>query len=106
MEPYNETWHPRIENIVYWGMDWLCPSYSEVLSEQLLEHYGNITSANSISDIVAKTQTGNLHIAIYDYSQDKVFISIHARSNDTSQYQDAYERQYIGFILSDLFEEN
>jgi len=106
MEPYNETWHPRIENIVYWGMDWLCPSYNEVLSEQLLAHYGNITTANSISTIVAKTQTGNLHIAIYDYSQDMVFISLHARSNDTSVYQNAYERQYIGFILSDLFEEN
>ncbi len=20
--PYNETWHPRINDIVYWGMDW------------------------------------------------------------------------------------
>jgi len=73
---------------------------------KLLAHYGNITTANSISTIVAKTQTGNLHIAIYDYSQDMVFISLHARSNDTSVYQNAYERQYIGFILSDLFEEN
>jgi len=106
LEPYNQTWHPRIENIVYWGMDWLCPGYNQVLSEQLLAHYGNITTENSISDIVAITQTGNLHIAIYDYSQDMVFISLHAKTGDNSVYQNAYERQYVSFDLSDLFEEN
>jgi isopenicillin-N N-acyltransferase-like protein len=20
--PANDTWHPKIENVVYWGMDW------------------------------------------------------------------------------------
>lgn len=20
--PFNDTWHPRIADIVYWGMDW------------------------------------------------------------------------------------
>ena len=25
MEP-EETWHPRMKNLVYYGMDWLCAS--------------------------------------------------------------------------------
>jgi isopenicillin-N N-acyltransferase-like protein len=104
MQPYNETWHPRIENIVYYGMDWLCPNYDEVLSQQLLTYYGNITSENAMKNIVAKTQTGNLHIAIYDYIQDQVYISFHSKSYDPSPYQKAYDRPYIQFNLPSLFE--
>jgi isopenicillin-N N-acyltransferase-like protein len=25
--PKNDTWHPAIENAVYWGMDWYCPAF-------------------------------------------------------------------------------
>ena len=28
--PANDTWHPKIPNIVYFGMDWLCPNYDIV----------------------------------------------------------------------------
>jgi hypothetical protein len=59
MQPVYD-WHPRMENVVYYGMDWLCPGYTKVLSEQLTLHHGNITAENAISDIVAYTQTGNL----------------------------------------------
>jgi hypothetical protein len=44
-------------------MDWLCPGYTKVLSEQLALHHGNITAELAISDIVAYTQTGNLGAA-------------------------------------------
>jgi isopenicillin-N N-acyltransferase-like protein len=59
MQPVYD-WHPRMDNVVYYGMDWLCPGYTKVLSEQLTLHHGNITAENAISDIVAYTQTGNL----------------------------------------------
>merc|ERR1712113_108661 len=74
LEPYNETWHPRIEDIVYWGMDWNCPGYNQVLSEQLLKYYGNINAENTMKYITSVTQTGNLHIAIYDYYNDDMYI--------------------------------
>lgn len=89
--PVNNTWHPEIENVVYWGMDWLCPAYNlvrepeggrysdsrlisldptlytyQVLSEQLRKWHGNITVANTVRDIVSIVQTGNLHAAVYD----------------------------------------
>jgi hypothetical protein len=59
MQPVYD-WHPRMKNVVYYGMDWLCPGYTKVLSEQLTLHHGNITAEIAISDIVAYTQTGNL----------------------------------------------
>jgi len=27
------SWHPPIENIVYFGMDWLCPAYNQILAQ-------------------------------------------------------------------------
>jgi hypothetical protein len=53
-------------NIVYYGMDWLCPTYTSVFHDQLQKHYGNISAVNTIQDIVPIVQTGDLHIAIYD----------------------------------------
>lgn len=62
--PVNSTWHPQIENVVYWGMDWLCPGYTEVLSKQLQKYHGNITAENTIQFITAITQTGDLRIIL------------------------------------------
>lgn len=31
MMPRNDTWHPRMDQTVYYGMDWLCPNFSVVL---------------------------------------------------------------------------
>lgn len=30
LQPVNDTWHAPIDDVVYHGMDWLCPGYSEV----------------------------------------------------------------------------
>ncbi len=57
MQPVAD-WHPRMENVVYYGMDWLCPGYTTVLNAQLTKFHGNITAENTISDITAIVQTG------------------------------------------------
>lgn len=31
MMPYNETWHQRLDQMIYHGMDWECPGFSVVL---------------------------------------------------------------------------
>jgi isopenicillin-N N-acyltransferase-like protein len=51
-------WHPRMDNVVYYGMDWLCPGYSTPLHAQLTKYHGNITAENTIRDITAIVQTG------------------------------------------------
>ena len=82
MMPYNETWHPRMNSVVYYGMDWLCPGYDIALYRQLTAYFGNISLANTMQYITPIVQTGSilirvssdlktfisgdLHIAIYD----------------------------------------
>mmetsp|Transcript_4390 Transcript_4390/g.14261 ORF Transcript_4390/g.14261 Transcript_4390/m.14261 type:complete len:506 (+) Transcript_4390:1-1518(+) len=82
MMPHNDTWHPRIKNIVYYGMDWLCPAYNQVMAQQLQKHYGNITPQVAVHDIVSIVQTGNLHIAIYDLANDVMYVSFAAKDGD------------------------
>jgi len=110
LEPFDESadpqWHPRMEDIAYWGMDWLCPNYDIVLAQQLSRFYGEIDADVAIQNIVAQTQTGNLHIAIYDYHHDAVLIAFHARSDQQIESgAEAYSRPYVKFDLEALFNE-
>jgi len=107
--PYNDTWHARIKDTVYHGMDWLCPGYNQVLGQQLTKFHGNITIDNAISDIVAKTQTGNLQVCIYDLTKLILYYSTAAPDGDAwttpNAQKYAYERQYYKFDANVLFNE-
>jgi isopenicillin-N N-acyltransferase like protein len=60
LKPVNSTWHEAIPDVVYWGMDWLCPPFSKRLSEMIKANYGTITAESTISSILPGTHTGNL----------------------------------------------
>lgn len=68
MMPYNETWHPRIKDIVYLGMDWVCPSYNTVLSTQLKKYYGKITPEIAIQNITAVEGSGSNRNSFFSFS--------------------------------------
>jgi len=108
--PYNETWHPRIKDIVYHGMDWLCPSFNRVLGNQLTRFYGNITAENAIREIIARTQTGNLQVSLYDLTNLILYYSTAAPSGDawlpgSNAEKYAFERQYYQFDVKLLLNE-
>jgi len=105
MRPYNNTWHPRINDVVYWGMDWDCPAYNYVLSSQIKKFYGEISPELAIQQITAVTQTGDDHISFYDLPNSQVFISF-ARQNFFDGPIPAYQRQFTRFDLNDLFNES
>lgn len=42
--PKNDSWHPAVPNTVYWGMDWMCPSYHQRLGELLANNSGTINA--------------------------------------------------------------
>jgi isopenicillin-N N-acyltransferase-like protein len=102
--PKNDSWHPAIQNVVYHGMDWLCPGFNKVLGEQLQKFHGDIRISNVISDIVAKTQTGNLQVSIYDLTNMMLYLS-YARPTNGTGNKYAYERSYIKFDMKKLFAE-
>jgi len=104
--PVNSTWHAPIEDVVYFGMDWLCPGYNEALGNQLRSLWGKINMENTVSDVTAIVQTGNLHIAVYDLTAEEMAVSFCKRSWDNSSAPFyAYDRQFVKLDLSVLFSE-
>ncbi|XP_064597836.1 protein dcd1A-like [Liolophura sinensis] len=99
-----QDWHPRIEDTVYWGMDWICPGYNQVLSEQIKKYYGSITPENVIQNIVSIVQTGNLQVAVYDLTNGVAYLS-NAAATYESGPKYAYERQFVRLDMKALFNE-
>ncbi|KAL5014130.1 hypothetical protein ScPMuIL_008400 [Solemya velum] len=97
-------WHPRINNVVYWGMDWLCKSYSAVFARQLQKYHGNITADNVIRDMVSIIQSGDLQAAIYDLKNSVAYLA-NARASHASGPGSAYDRQFIRLDMKTLFNE-
>lgn len=109
LQPWNntaDTWHPRFKDIVYYGMDWLCPGYTLPMSEQLRAMYGSLTVENTISNLTAIVQTGDVHIAVYDLTEQILHVSFMASTNSTVPLpQMAYDRQFTRLDLNQLFAE-
>jgi len=101
LEPYNETWHPRMKDIVYWGMDWLCPNYDIALYDQLSHFYGNITVENTIRYILPAIQSGETHVAIYDLTNNFMYYSYVGLEG--TPHRKAYERQFTQLDMTKLF---
>lgn len=104
MMPYNATWHPRIPNVVYYGMDWICPSYNYVLSTQIKKYYGKLNPENAITHISAVEKSGTNHIAYYDLTQMNIYVSFAAKEGVKGPLQ-AYARQFTKMDVKRLFEE-
>eukprot|EP00003_Mantamonas_plastica_P022198 TRINITY_DN3728_c1_g1_i5.p1 TRINITY_DN3728_c1_g1~~TRINITY_DN3728_c1_g1_i5.p1 ORF type:complete len:503 (+),score=159.67 TRINITY_DN3728_c1_g1_i5:1773-3281(+) len=103
--PVNDTWHQQIADTVYFGMDWLCPGFSIVLQDKLKKFHGNITVANSISNIVAQTETGDCHVAIYNMAQGEIFVANSRRNDVTTGGAKAFQRQWIRYDMNKIFAE-
>jgi isopenicillin-N N-acyltransferase-like protein len=100
--PYNETWHPRVKNVVYYGMDWLCPNYDIPLLKQIRAFYGNISVENIARYMTSIVQTGDLHIGIYDLTNMKLLVSF-ARQDGRVGPLNAYNRQFYELDANALF---
>ena len=98
--------HDRIENVVYYSMDWFCPTFNGQLRDRLTANWGDIDAKNLISDIIPSTNTGNLHITIYDYSDDSMYVAFAKRSDVEESSLYAYNRSWTKVPLLELFEES
>jgi len=101
MMPYNQTWHPRITNVVYWGMDWICPYFNTLLSEQIMAYYGQITPEVSIRYLTAVEQSGDNHLAVYDLTNMQLFVAFAAPHN-IGGFPNAYDRQFTQLDVTAL----
>ncbi len=101
LEPLTPT-HPRIEDIVYWGMSWNVPQYDQSLSAMLKKHYGQLTGEITIREILPTVGTGNLQVAIYDLTNQIAWIA-NARAQGEAGPLNAYERTFIRLEMKRLF---
>jgi len=104
LRPYNETWHPRIPEVVYWGMDWDCPSYNYVLSGQIKKYYGKITAEIAIQYLTSVEKTGDNHLAFYDFANEMLYVSFAAPFFVGGQVP-AYARQFTKIDFNSLWNE-
>lgn len=90
--------------VVYHGMDWLCPAYNLALYTQLTKFHGNITAENTIRYIVPIVETGSLHIGVYDFTRNFMYVSFAAASNESGPL-DAWARTFTQLNTTALWSE-
>ena len=95
-------WHPRIPHAVYSGMDWLCPSVQYKLYQAITQQYGQITPELSIKNITSIVKTGNLHIGVYDLTDNIMYVA-NARGTNEHGPLEAYNRQFVKIDLNTEF---
>jgi len=101
LEPLVPT-HPRIKDIVYWGMSWNVPAFDKPLHDMLVKHYGNLTPEITLREILPTVGTGNLQVAIYDLTRQMAWLA-NAKADGETGPLNAYERAYIQLDMKQLF---
>ena len=104
LRPVNASWHPQIPDVVYWGMDWICPNDNGMLAHQLQKFHGKITPENAISDIMSYVGTGDVQTVLYDHHAMRMYVAT-ARPDGGAGPLPAYQRQFTSLDMASLFAE-
>jgi len=83
------------------------PSKSQLLGQLLQQQHGKITAEWAVKNIPRITQSGDVHIAFYDFNKNELYVSTGV-TDATWNYPktgggQAYSRPFIRFSLTDLF---
>merc|ERR1739848_348656 len=97
----------EIENVVYWGMDWFCPPYHQQMHDRIEANWGEITAENTMRDIIPRTNTGNMHVTVYDYNNWDMYVAF-ARQDKNKDDEglerlNAWERSYTRLPMEEIF---
>ena len=85
-------------------MDWLCPSFNQVLAKQLTSFYGNITVENAIKYITSIEQSGSLITTYYDFTRNVIYTANARGANETGP-DNAFDRTFVKLNMTELFNE-
>jgi len=99
--PLNNTWHPRIPNVVYWGMDWVCPGDNLILSQQIKANYGKISAPVALSQLTSVEGSGSNHLAYYDLTNMLIYVSFAANHTELGN-PNGYAPQFTSFDANAL----
>lgn len=106
LEP-DTSWHPRIPDVVWNAMDWLCPNYAIPMHAQIEAGYGALTPEVIIENVTAIVETGSTFISIYAYetSGESYLYQAYGRAADESGPDPAYLRRFTKLSASALWAE-
>ncbi|MEW6238696.1 MAG: C45 family peptidase [Candidatus Omnitrophota bacterium] len=103
LEPLTDS-HPRIDDIVYWGMSWNVPAFDKPLHDMLVKNYGKLTGETTIHEILPTVRTGNLQVAVYDLTR-MILWTANAASKGEAGPLEAYKRAYVKLDMNKVFSE-
>jgi len=96
--------HPYIEDVIYVDK-YVQPSSNPCLGNVLNEGWGGIDAFYLFQQAAARLQTGDMHVAVYDYLNQFMYVS-NAQVYVPGQPQlMAYQRPYVRLNMSALFNE-
>ena len=102
--PVNASWHAPIPDAVYFGMDWICPTFNKVLGDEIRKYYGKITPLIARQQISAVEMSGDNHVVWYDLTNG-MFWAAFAGPHGSGGPSQAYWRQYIQVDAATAFAE-
>lgn len=100
------TWndHPNFEGLVYIDKH-VQPSSDPCMPSLLEKYYGSLNVQNTIQYIAPIFETGDMHVAVYDFANNYMYVS-NASPVPASGPNDvvpAYNRNYIRLDMNQLF---
>lgn len=95
--------HPHLHNVLYVDKH-TQPSSDPCLSSLLQQYYGSL-NASAIIQVAALLQTGDLHIAVFDFAQGTMYVSNASPQTKSSPAVPAYDRAFLRVNMTALFGE-
>eukprot|EP01132_Coremiostelium_polycephalum_P002461 gene2461-3043_t len=101
--------HPNIQDVIYIDKA-VQPSNNPCLASVLQKNLGQI-NVQTLIDAASYVQTGDLHIAIYDFSANQMYVSVGLQTGPYPPPANftmvpAYARQFIQVDLNSFFSNN
>jgi len=79
------------------------PSSSPTLPDLVKQYYGNLSAVNIVQNIPRLTESGDVHISVYDYGQQQAYVAqgITDAKGDFTRY--AYESPFLRWSMPALW---
>jgi isopenicillin-N N-acyltransferase like protein len=101
------TWngHPKLPDLVYIDKH-VQPSSDPCMGSLMQKYYGTLDAEVAIRQVAAVFQTGDMHVAVYDYTKNFMYVSNASPANATGGgVIPAYDRPYVRLDMASLFAE-
>eukprot|EP01100_Stratorugosa_tubuloviscum_P011155 TRINITY_DN492_c1_g1_i3.p1 TRINITY_DN492_c1_g1~~TRINITY_DN492_c1_g1_i3.p1 ORF type:complete len:429 (-),score=178.08 TRINITY_DN492_c1_g1_i3:40-1326(-) len=96
--------HPLMDGVVFLDKH-VQPSEDPCLGSLIEQYYGQLDAENIIRNIAPVHKTGDMHIALYDFGHNLVYVSNAGIKPENGSAEEAYKRAYTQLNMTQLFAE-